>query len=247
MTLKNYLKEIETFLKEYLEKAHSEMYILGISGGVDSSLCAALAKNAVGKDKLLCLILPIESQKADEEDALLLAKELDLNYLTVDATEIFNSYVETNKKLGVTFDRGTLGNLKARIRMSILYAYAQKYHGLVIGTDNADERYTGYFTKHGDGACDILPIAHLLKGEVVAACKLLGISDHLAERTPTASLYEGQTDELEMGVLYRDLDKYLLGEKIDPEVQKRIEYLHLISEHKRNETPTPKEFNRGEE
>ena len=182
MTLEAYLKEIEQFLKEYLEKAHCNKYILGISGGVDSSLCAALAKNAVGKDNLLCLILPIENQKADEDDALLLAKELDLNYLTVDGTEIFNSYVNAAKKLGVTFDRGTLGNLKARIRMSILYAFAQKNNGLVIGTDNADEIYTGYFTKHGDGASDILPIAHLLKSEVVQASKLLGISDYLAER-----------------------------------------------------------------
>ena len=78
MKLEEYLKEIEQFLRDYIEKAHCNKYILGISGGVDSSLCAALARNAVGKDRLLCLILPIESQKADENDALLLAKELDL-------------------------------------------------------------------------------------------------------------------------------------------------------------------------
>ena len=246
MKLEEYLKEIEQFLKDYIEKAHCNKYILGISGGVDSSLCAALAKNAVGKDRLLCLILPIESHKADEEDALLLAKELDLNYEIVDGTEIFRGYVDTFKKLGQDFDRSTLGNLKARIRMSILYAYAQKYNGLVIGTDNADERYTGYFTKHGDGACDILPIAHLLKGEVVQASKILGISDHLAERVPTASLFEGQTDETEMGVTYKDLDRYILGGKVDEAVEKRIQHLHRISEHKRVATPMPKEFDRGE-
>ena len=138
MKLADYLKEIEQFLKNYLEETHCDTYILGISGGVDSSLCAALAKNAVGKDRLLCLIIPIESQKADEDDAKLLAQELDLNYVVVDASEIFNSYVNTYKNLGQEFDRSTLGNLKARIRMSILYSYAQKYRGLVIGTDNAD-------------------------------------------------------------------------------------------------------------
>ena len=246
MKLEEYLKEIEAFLKDYIEKAHCNKYILGISGGVDSSLCAALARNAVGKDRLLCLILPIESQKADENDALDLAKQLDLNYEIVDGTEIFRGYVDTFKKLGQDFDRSTLGNLKARIRMSILYAYAQKYNGLVIGTDNADERYTGYFTKHGDGACDILPIAHLLKGEVVQASKILGISDHLAERVPTASLFEGQTDENEMGVTYKDLDRYILGGKVDEAVEKRIQHLHKISEHKRVATPMPKEFDRGE-
>ncbi len=246
MKLAAYLKEIEQFLKNYLEETHCDTYILGISGGVDSSLCAALAKNAVGKDRLLCLIIPIESQKADEDDAKLLAQELDLNYVVVDASEIFNSYVNTYKSLGQEFDRSTLGNLKARIRMSILYSYAQKYRGLVIGTDNADERYTGYFTKHGDGACDILPIAHLLKGEVVEASKILGISDYLAERVPTASLYEGQTDELEMGVTYKDLDNYILGCKVDEVTEKRIQHLHKISEHKRVPTPMPKEFDRGE-
>ena len=246
MKLEEYLKEIEAFLKDYIEKAHCNKYILGISGGVDSSLCAALARNAVGKDRLLCLIIPIESQKADENDALDLAKQLDLNYEIVDGTEIFRCYVETFKKLGQDFDRSTLGNLKARIRMSILYAYAQKYNGLVIGTDNADERYTGYFTKHGDGACDILPIAHLLKGEVVQASKILGISDYLAERVPTASLFEGQTDETEMGVTYKDLDRYILGGKVDEAVEKRIQHLHKISEHKRVPTPMPKEFDRGE-
>ena len=246
MKLEAYLKDVEKFLKEYLENTHCKTYILGISGGVDSSLCAALARNAVGKDRLLCLIMPIESSKKDEEDAKLLAQELDLNYVVVDGSEIFQSYVKTYKDLGQDFDRSTLGNLKARIRMSILYSFAQKYNGLVIGTDNADERYTGYFTKHGDGACDILPIAHLLKGEVVEASKILGISDYLAERVPTASLYEGQTDEIEMGITYKDLDRYILGGKVDEEVEKRIQHLHRISEHKRVPTPMPKEFVRGE-
>ena len=246
MKLEEYLKEIEKFLKEYLENAHCQKYILGISGGVDSSLCAALAKNAVGKDRLLCLIIPIESHSDDENDALLLAKELDLDYVTIDATHIFRSYVQEHEKIGVTFDRGTLGNLKARIRMTILYAFAQKNNGLVIGTDNADERYTGYFTKYGDGAADVLPIAHLVKGEVVEASRILGLSKHLAERVPSAGLYEGQTDELEMGVKYKDLDAYVLGKEIDEESKKKIDRLHRISEHKRIPIPTPKEFDRGE-
>ena len=242
MQLQEYLLEIEKFLKEYLENNHCEKYILGISGGVDSSLCAALAKRAVGKEHLLCLIIPIDSLKADEEDALLLAKELDLNYITVDATEAFNAY---KAAMHEEFDASTLGNLKARMRMSILYAYAQKYRGLVIGTDNADERYTGYFTKHGDGACDILPIAHLLKSEVVEAAKLLNISHYLAERVPSAGLFEGQTDEKEMGVSYVDLDNFLLGKEIDEKAKNRIAYLHKISEHKRKEIPTPIPFIRG--
>ena len=244
MNLASYLKVIEKFLADYLNNNHCNTYVLGVSGGVDSSLCAAIAKNAVGKERLHCVIIPIESSKEDVDDALTLVKDLDLNYTIIDATETFKKYVETFSKAGIELDRSTLGNLKARMRMSILYAVAQKERGLVIGTDNADERYVGYFTKHGDGACDILPIAHLIKGEVVEACKIYGIRDSLAERVPTAGLYEGQTDEKEMGVSYKDLDAFLLGVDIPEAPKARIDYLHKISEHKRKDIPTPVEFER---
>ena len=246
MKLKEYLKVIEKFVADYLKDNNMKHYVLGLSGGVDSSLCAAILKAAVGKENFTCINMPIDSNPADQEDAAQLAKDLDLNYLVIDGSESFHKTVEEFKKQGIELDRSTLSNLKVRIRMTILYAYAQKMSGLVVGTDNMDERYTGYFTKHGDGACDILPIAHLLKGEVVEASKILGISDYLAERVPTASLFEGQTDETEMGVTYKDLDKYILGGKVAPEVEARIERLHKISEHKRVATPMAPEFNRGE-
>ena len=244
MELKSYLKDIEKFLKDYLENNGMNTYVLGVSGGVDSSLCAALARNAVGKEKLHCLIIPIDSSKEDVDDALTLVKDLDLKYDIIDASETFHSYLRDFEKSGMSFDRSTLGNLKARMRMSILYAVAQAEHGLVIGTDNADERCVGYFTKYGDGACDILPIAHLVKAEVVEASKILGIRTSLAERVPTAGLYEGQTDEKEMGVSYKDLDAYVLGKEVNETAKKRIQYLEKISEHKRNPIPMPEEFKR---
>ena len=244
MDLKSYLKEIEKFLKDYLESAKCDKYILGVSGGVDSSLCAAILKNAVGRDKIHCLIMPIDSSKDDTEDGLTLVKDLDLPYDVIDASEAFNAYIKEFKKNDIELDRSTLGNLKARMRMSILYAIAQKERGLVVGTDNADERYVGYYTKYGDGACDILPIAHLVKAEVVEAAKIYGIKDHLAERVPTAGLYQGQTDEKEMGVTYQELDAYILGEKIPEASKNRIDYLRKISEHKRNPIPMPDEFKR---
>ena len=242
MNLQTYLKEIEIFLANYLESTHMKQYVLGLSGGVDSSLVAAISKAAVGKEKLTCIMMPIDSNPSDLEDALDLAKQLDLNYFVFDASEAFHKLRDQYLELGLELDRSTLSNLKVRIRMSILYAYAQKVGGLVLGTDNMDERYTGYFTKYGDGAADVLPIVYLTKGEVVKACKLYGISDRLAERTPSAGLFEGQTDETEMGVKYETLDKYLLGEEIDEASKARIEHLHRISEHKRNPIPTPKEF-----
>ena len=244
MDLRSYLKEIEKFLKDYLETNKCEKYILGVSGGVDSSLCAAILKSAVGRERVHCLIMPINSSREDTEDGLTLVKDLDLPYDVIDASEAFEAYQKEFVKNGLEFDRSTLGNLKARMRMSILYAVAQKERGLVVGTDNADERCVGYFTKYGDGACDILPIAHLVKAEVVEAAKLYGVREHLAERVPTAGLFEGQTDEKEMGVSYAHLDAYVLGKEVPEEAKNRIQYLERISEHKRNPIPMPKPFER---
>ena len=126
--------------------------------------------------------------------------------------------------------------------MSIFYAYGQKHNYLVLGTDNKDERYTGYFTKYGDGAADLYPIAKLVKGEVVEASKILGLSTRLAERVPSAGLFPGQTDEKEMGILYKDIDNYLLGKGAPQEAIDKIERLHRITEHKRIPVPEPEEF-----
>ena len=242
MKLEEYLLEIEEFIKNYSKESHTDGYVLGLSGGVDSSLVAALTKNAVGEDKLMCIMMPIDSNPSDLNDAIEVAKHLDLHYLVIDGSNSFHETINEFKKQGIELDKGSLSNLKVRIRMTILYAYAQRYNRLVIGTDNMDEHYTGYFTKYGDGGVDLLPIVYLTKGEVVEAAKIKGVPTHLAERVPTAGLFEGQTDETEMGVTYKDLDNYLLGGKVDPKVEERILHLHRVSEHKRKELPTPKEF-----
>ncbi|MBR4377439.1 MAG: NAD(+) synthase [Bacilli bacterium] len=242
MELKEYLLEIEEFLKKYLEDSHCKSYVLGLSGGVDSSLVAAIARKAVGKDKLFCYALDIDSNPEDVEDAKKVAKELDLNLEIINLSKTYHSYLEELN--GENFIRLTRSNLKVRMRMVALFAFAQEHSGLVLGTDNMDERYVGYFTKYGDGAADVLPIVYLTKNEVREAAKLYGLSSLLANRTPSAGLFEGQTDENEMGVKYEDLDNYLLGGKIEKSVEDRIEYLHKISEHKRREIPTPKEYER---
>ena len=242
MKLEQYIKVIEKFIVDYMTNAHSNGYVLGLSGGVDSSLAAVITKEAVGKDKLTCIMMPIHSLPEDLKDALKLAKSHDLRYEVVDASEVFDKYISSFEEIGVELDTATKSNLKARIRMSILYAYAQKHNCLVIGTDNKDERYTGYFTKHGDGAADIFPLAKLVKSEVVAAAKLLGVSPELADRVPSAGLFPGQTDEKEMGIKYADIDSYLLGKGAPQEAIDKIERLHRISEHKRIPTPEPEEF-----
>ena len=247
MKLDNYLLEVEKFLKDYLDNSHLDGYVLGLSGGVDSSLVAALAKNAVGKDRLMCIMIPIDSHPSDLIDAKKVANALGLRYIVIDASKSFHDTVDEFERQGAVLDKMSKSNLKVRIRMTILYAYGQTHRSLVLGTDNMDERYTGYFTKYGDGAADILPIVYLTKGEVVEAAKRKGVPVELAERVPSAGLFEGQTDETEMGITYKDLDHYLLGGEVDPKVKERIEYLHRISEHKRAPIPTPEEYIRDEE
>ena len=242
MELKEYLLEIEDFLKKYLEDSHCKAYVLGLSGGVDSTLVAAIARKAVGKDKLFCYALDIESNPADVEDAKKVAKELDLNLEVINLSKTYHAYLDDLK--GEQFIRLTKSNLKVRMRMVALFAFAQEHSGLVLGTDNMDERYVGYFTKYGDGAADVLPIVYLTKKEVREAAELYGVSSLLANRTPSAGLFEGQTDETEMGIKYEDLDNYLLGGKVEKSVEERIEHLHRISEHKRAPIPMPKEFKR---
>ncbi len=243
MTLKEYCLEIEKFLQDYLKKSGAKGYVLGLSGGVDSSLVAAIAKKAVGKDNLFTYSLPIHSHQNDEDDATKLAKMLDVNFKVVDLSNTFDLYI---KQLdGDNFSRLTKSNLKVRMRMSALYAFAQEHNALVLGTDNLDEHYVGYFTKHGDGACDVLPIVSLTKSEVREAAKLYGVSDELANRVPTAGLFEGQTDEKEMGITYDELDAYLLGKEVSEDTRKRIEHLHKVSDHKRVVTPRPKPFIRN--
>ena len=242
MELKEYLLEIEEFLKKYLEESHCKAYVLGLSGGVDSSLVAAIARKAVGKDKLFCYALDIDSNPADVEDAKKVADELDLHLEVINLSKTYHSYLDDLQ--GKEFIRLTKSNLKVRMRMVALFAFAQEKSGLVLGTDNMDERYVGYFTKYGDGAADVLPIVYLTKKEVREAAELYGLYSLLANRVPSAGLFEGQTDETEMGVKYEDLDKYLLGGKVEKSVEERIEHLHRISEHKRAPIPTPKEYKR---
>ena len=243
MTLKEYIDVIVDFLRDYKEKhPFLKGYVVGISGGVDSSLVATLVKKAVGKENMMGILMPIDSNIADLNDGIELCKAMDIPYKVIDATEAYKVFRKEIETASGELDISAAGNLKARMRMSMLYAYAQKHSYVVTGTDNADEEYTGYFTKYGDGGVDILPIVRLLKGEVVEACKMLGVPNKLAERVPTAGLFEGQTDEKEMGVTYRDLDNYLLGKPVDDAVKAKIERLHAVSEHKRNPIPTPKEF-----
>lgn len=243
MKLEKYLEEIVIFLKRYLKKAHANGYTLGLSGGIDSALVLALLLKAVKKEQIHVVIIPIESDKKDAQYAINLCHHFHIKYDLVDLTESYHkiaSDIENVHPLTAL----SKSNIKVRLRMVTLYAIAQSENSLVVGTDNYDERYVGYFTKFGDGACDILPIVKLTKSEVYQASKMLGVTKEIISRAPSAGLFTNQKDETDLGVPYAIIDRYLLGQKIDKKSQERIDYLHKISEHKRKKIVEPKDFKR---
>lgn len=221
--------------------AHAQGLVVGVSGGVDSAVVAGLCKRAF-PDHSVGVIMPSNSNPLDREDALLIAKTLSLRVVEVDLTEphreILKSVKDALQTQGYTLEeRLSQGNLKARLRMSTLYTVANALNYLVVGTDNAPESYTGYFTKYGDGGVDLLPITSLTKTEVRAWAAQLGLPDTIVNRVPTAGLWPGQTDEQEMGITYNLIDRYLLGEEIPEDVVQKIEKMHRQSEHKRQLPP----------
>ncbi|GHU33873.1 hypothetical protein FACS1894166_10340 [Bacilli bacterium] len=157
-----------------------------------------------------------------------LKKQNAFEIMDVDLNHI---YIQQTNLLRLTSPLA-LANLKARLRMTTLYALAQQHNLIVAGTGNADELYMGYFTKYGDGACDILPLANLTKGDIFMASKLLKLPSRIIERAPSASLFAGQTDENEMGVSYNEIDDYLHGKKISESACKIIERFHAVNNHK---------------
>ena len=243
MKLEQYLKEIEKFEKDYLESSKMDGYVLGLSGGIDSALAALLTVKAVGNDKLFNIMMPIHSNPDDLNDALKLAKAYNLNYIVIDLSDafdkVYNSITDKHKLTGLA-----IHNIKVRLRMVTLFAIAQERRSLVIGTDNLDEHYVGYFTKYGDGAADILPLVRLLKSEVYEASRIYGVIPEILNKKPSAGLFENQTDEGEMGVTYNELDDYLIGKEISEKSKAIIERLHRISEHKRVAIPRPIEYKR---
>ena len=230
------------WLRERVTEAKAQGVVVGISGGVDSAVVAGLCSRAFPENSI-GVIMPSQSDPEDKEDALWIAEGFEMRTIEVNLsgahTQIMGQVKKGLETQGCKLDgeKMSQGNLKARLRMSTLYAVANAMNYLVVGTDNAPESYTGYFTKYGDGGVDILPISSLTKAEVRAWARMLGLPMRIATRVPTAGLWPGQTDELEMGLTYDKIDRYLLGEEVSPEVQERIETLHRQSEHKRQLPP----------
>lgn len=234
--MRDYKIEFENrvnFIKSLLEKSGADGIVYGNSGGKDCALvgilCKAACSNTVG------IILPCTSKRNYEQDsidAMQVAEKFGIETRTVDLTPV--KQAEMKALDGVTtLNEAALTNLAPRLRMLTLYAVAAAENRLVAGTGNRSERYVGYFTKWGDGAHDFNPISDLTVAEVYEFLRYLDAPKCVIEKAPSAGLFDGQTDETEMGVTYAELDAFLAGEEIAPDKKQIVERLHRKSEHKR--------------
>jgi NAD+ synthase len=233
------------WLSDKVKETGTNGLVVGVSGGVDSAVVAFLAKKAM-PDNSLGVILPCGSSGEDIEDAWKVVEACGIQAFEIDLTDIHQNLAEKAlekaariKEVGNSRKKIASANLKARLRMSTLYTAANALNYLVLGTDNAAETYIGYFTKYGDGGVDLLPIRHLKKRDVREWAKVLGVPESVIKKVPTAGLWEGQTDEEEMGTTYDMVDDFLEGKVIPEKDRKIIERLHRVSDHKRNLPPGP--------
>lgn len=200
------------FIRERVEEAGAGGVVLGLSGGVDSSVAAIICSEALGGDRVLGVSMPEAgvTNPHDLADAKRLANKLHIGFKIVDITQ---AVVDIRKSIGDFKPDVTLPsvNVKPRVRMTVLYYYANLLNRLVVGSSNRSEIRAGYFTKYGDGAADLAPLGCLYKTQVVQLARYLGVPKYVLQKPPSAGLWRGQTDEEELGLPYEKLDKIYAG------------------------------------
>ena len=238
MDLEELASGLSYWVREQVTAAKCQGVVLGLSGGMDSSVVAVLCQRAFPKD-MLAIIMPCHSPKQDIEHAKALAQRFAIPTKTIVLDDSYDTLLKAlpDEKAPPDIKRLAQANLKARLRMLTLYYFANQLNYLVVGSGNRDELAIGYFTKYGDGGVDIMPMGNLVKGEVRELARHLGIPKEIIEKPPSAGLWEGQTDEAEIGFSYDDLDRYLLTGDATENIKRDIEVRKAASNHKRTMPP----------
>ncbi|MCZ7399328.1 MAG: NAD+ synthase [Candidatus Methanoperedens sp.] len=238
--------KIAAFIKSKVRESGAQGAVIGLSGGIDSTLTAYLAVYALGPDNVLGLSLPEKgvTSKPDVDDAVEVARVLGIEHKVIEISPVLQAFSSTIPGFDSAANTAN-GNLKARTRMCILYYHANLMNRMVIGTGNKTELLLGYFTKYGDGGVDIEPIGGLYKTNVRELARHMGIAAKIINKTPTAGLWPGQTDESELGVSYEMADRILamlvdenkdvslVKENFPPEIVDRLAARISSNEHKR--------------
>lgn len=231
-------EKLVKWIKERVKAAGCGGVVLGLSGGIDSSVVAVLCQRAFPRTTL-GVLMPCYSNDQDTEHALLIASKFSIPTKTVPLDSVFDALVRVlpDMSADTAVSRLAEANLKPRLRMLTLYYLANSLRYLVVGSGNKSELLAGYFTKHGDSGVDILPLGNLVKGQVRELARLLDIPRQVIDKPPSAGLWPGQTDEDDLGMSYQELDHYLTTGAADPALKQIIESLIAASDHKRQLPP----------
>lgn len=256
-------EHITDFIRKTVDDARADGGVLGLSGGIDSTLTAYLTVEALDEDGLHGLVMPSEvNETGNMSDAERVADELDIEYDVIEIGSIVESFLSAfpdtiDKPIDSEPLKTAVGNVRVRTRAVLNYFVANHENRVVLGTGNRSEALTGYFTKYGDQAVDCNPIGNLYKRQVRQLARHVGVPDELVEKTPTAGMWLGQTDEEEMGMSYDTLDTILVLHidgglstaatarelDINTSIVETAEMLVAQSEHKRRMPPTPEPLN----
>lgn len=242
---------IKEFIKTYVENSGKKGVVIGLSGGVDSAVVSLLCKKSLGRENVLCIFMPDNATpEIDKKHFDMLIEKFKLKSEKIDISSIVTQMEKVGFKKITPL---TLANIKARIRMIILYKFANENNSLVCGSSNKSELLVGYYTKYGDGGVDFLPLGDLYKTQVYQLAKYLKIPNSIISKPPSAGLLVGQTDEKELKMKYETLDLILQGLELRLDVSEiaknlkilkseveRIRKMRVKSQHKRCSPLIPK-------
>lgn len=240
MNIKALADKLTSWIRDEVTAGGCRGVVTGMSGGIDSAVLAVLCQRAFPQSTL-GVMMPCHSNPDDKAHALAVAEKFAIPTVEVALDSIYETFLRElpEFKDNPELEHLAQANLKPRLRMVALYYIANQRRYMVAGSGNRSEIAIGYFTKHGDGGVDIMPLGNLVKSQVRELARHLGVPEAIIDKPPSAGLWEGQTDEAEMGVSYEELDGYVLTGEASEEVRQRIEKMMAGSAHKRSLPPIP--------